>query len=189
MSRQINRILSAILIIVLLLLCTPNSFALPYKLTPPLDGNYVLPTSLERIEQEAFAGTAPIRVFISIRVQYIGDKAFENASRLQDICIPSSVQFIGEDVFPKRNSLTIYGQAGSYAEMWAESHLIAFVKTNYWELYRLFKKLLSSWNANVFRHTNTIKNNDDTVKALADSYKSMRPQDRPELYPIDYRFP
>lgn len=135
-------------------------------------GELVLPDTITKIGEEAFANGGGISMEIPDSVTEIGAKAFsdcpdlrflhipagmavfpeglfENCEKLDTIeipegiyeiqdramkgCpslrivhIPSSVTKIGEDLFEENTQVTIYGQAGSYAETYAKDHGISF---------------------------------------------------------------
>ena len=151
---------------------------------------FVLPSALIAIESEAFEETAAELVILPNSLTTIGERAFANNRVLKSICIPESVVSIGEHAFDGIEDLVVRGTEGSYAAQWAEEHNIAFVQTEtIYVLVEKLKKLLkgcfyvslsfSICPAAVFRR----RRKADVI------VRSMRPQDRPELYPIDYRFP
>ncbi len=57
----------------------------------------------------------------------IGTSAFESCTNLSFVNIPDSVQTIANDSFKDDSKLTIYGKAGSSAEVFANKHKIPFV--------------------------------------------------------------
>lgn len=59
-------------------------------------------------------------------VVQIESGAMKNCPSLQKVYIPPSVNQIGEDLFDEGVHVTIYGEAGSYAEQYAISHKIPF---------------------------------------------------------------
>lgn len=77
---------------------------------------------------------------VTVRVNYnneyscevvgIQDDAFQGCTKLTSLTIPDSVKYIPEGVFDDCPNLTIYGNAGSYAQKYAESHNISFVATS-----------------------------------------------------------
>lgn len=96
---------------------------------PVASADFTLPASLAVIEEDAFMGTAADVVTMQDAVVSIGDYAFANIPTLQSVEIPCSVSFIGDNAFWGSENVTIYGIAGSYAELWAEGHDILFVDT------------------------------------------------------------
>ena len=150
---------------------------------------YIFPTELITIEEEAFANTPVETVILPEGFHSLEDSAFENALHLTDIYIPPSTEYIADTAFPENADLTIHGVKGSHAEGWAHKHEIPFVVDDI-------------WNAVVVRHSIRTAPTYNRSKASAiliillsfisiGYYKlrSQRPQDRPELNPIDYRFP
>ena len=91
-------------------------------------------------------------------------------------------------VFPPLRA--ILAGADSYAAKWAEEHDAAFIPTvEGASLLRYISKLLTeefalllpfSIGPNLLRRLR---------RKAENAVRSMRPQDRPELNPIDYRFP
>lgn len=67
------------------------------------------------------------RVIIPSTVSIIGTKCFSSCSNLEYIEVPSSVTYIGKDVFEDSPKVVIYGQAGSYAEKYAKDNNIKFI--------------------------------------------------------------
>ena len=150
-----------------------------------------VPSSVKIIAEEAFAGTIVQTVVFQSQVQFIGSNAFQDADYLKIIYIPDSVVFIAESAFPKNDGLTIHGVKGSYVQKWAEENSFDYVVDDIWtdtqttEGIHVENLLCLFWiicpaDENAFiRFFERIKR----------FIKSMRPQDRPELYPINYRFP
>ena len=89
-------------------------------------GSFVLPASLEYIEEEAFEQTSAQEVYLPELMQSIGESAFSGNASLRSVYIPASVTFIAEDAFADSRGLTIYGSANSYAEEWARAHGYTF---------------------------------------------------------------
>ena len=148
-----------------------------------------LPAALQVVAEEAFEGTALTAVSFGGELKYIGERAFAGSDSMEKAYIPSSAEYIADSAFPY--AVTIYGVKGSYAQSWAEESGRAFVTEDIWSaqqtasglgpetLLALFwvippvdEKALSRWK-----------------KRIRLPVRSMRPQDRPELYPIQYRFP
>lgn len=59
-------------------------------------------------------------------VEEIGNEAFSDCTNLKQITIPASVTYIGKDVFVDCGEVTIIGEAGSYAQTYAQNNGIAF---------------------------------------------------------------
>lgn len=151
----------------------------------------VFPASLMAIEDEAFEGTAAETVVLPDGLTAIGERAFADNSALKRITIPKTVQYIAEHAFDGSGKLTILGAADSYAARWAYEHKLAFTPEDIAPQW--FRKLvkIQRESAVMFLVFNAI-----CLGALLRQrrktgipVKSMRPQDRPELYPINYRFP
>ena len=114
----------------------------------------VLPSSLTKIEDEAFSGSVLLKtLFIPKSVKTIGNRAFADSSDLVEAEIPTTVESISETAFagckeiriyflnpdivftedPDKVSMdytlaTIYGYQGSTAEAFAKAHNIKFRK-------------------------------------------------------------
>ena len=174
-----------LLSVTLFFICVPQPEAEEAYFT----ADAVLPSSLQTISDEAFWGTGFQAVFLNEDVTYVGNEAFANNVNLIDVFIPQSVAYIGSDAFPLR--AVIHGVVNSYAQTWADNNEHTFIADD-------------RWNTNLVQHdsfaklmmilTCMIVVADDrrliqVWRYLRASRRSMRPQDRPELYPIDYRFP
>lgn len=96
-----------------------------------------IPNSVTIIWDMAFAGcTGLTSVTIPNSVTNIGYKSFENCTNLTSIIIPNSVKNLDFDwgqgvgpapsAFGRCNNLTIYGETGSYAEVYAKKWSIKF---------------------------------------------------------------
>lgn len=156
-----------------------------------IDSMFVLPSSLERIENSAFEGTAVKTLVFSEGLQRVGDAVFENARYLTDIFFPSTIKQIGISAFPQNIAMKIHGAYGSYAEKWAREFNVTFYGYNLAELIVESGKTMKTKEIR-FAQLTELPSPEKTPRAnLQPSYreKSMKPQDRPELNPIDYRFP
>ena len=152
---------------------------------------FILPGFLEIIEDEAFEGIAAESIAFPDSLLYIGERAFANDLYLKTVTIPESVEYIGEHAFDGSRDLTVYGSANSYAADWAREHDIMFVASEN-DLY-YSKGLGKARTAELCILLSFICCDPDIILRLRkwakNAGRSMRPQDRPELNPIDYRFP
>ena len=170
---------------------SPLHVAYADKPQPRYDATFVLPASLKSIEEDAFDGSVAKTVIFPDGFQSIGDNAFRNMSFLSDVYIPGTTLFIAQNAFPNNEGFSIHGIEGSYAQRWAEKHDIPFVVDNVWNAISENRKTLyaKSFAETLFLFLFFPKS---TVAALGlgpYEKRSRRPQDRPELYPINYRFP
>ncbi len=149
-----------------------------------------LPANLKIIEKEAFEGTAARTVIFQTDISEIGNRAFHRTRYLSAVYIPASVNKIADSAFPRGGNFTIYGIAGSDVQKWAEDRGIPFKVKDIWNT----NAENSSENKSLSKAEWVVFSCDIQQNLIPDSIawaeqKSMRPQDRPELYPIDYRFP
>ena len=89
--------------------------------------DFVLPSSLKEIEEEAFVGGKFSYAYLPDGVSGIGARAFAECRNLQYIRIPDSVERIAQDAFENTDGLTICGKDGSYAEFYAGKYGFGFV--------------------------------------------------------------
>ena len=152
---------------------------------------FVFPSSIEIIEDEAFEGSAVETVVFPDGLLSIGSRAFGNAYFLTDVYIPDTTTYIADSAFFVTPNLTIHGLDGSYAMDWANSHKISFVVDH------VRNTIVQSRRQH---NTRTDPMNRFIVIPVLlilfeffrlgyYELRSRRPQDRPELNPIDYRFP
>lgn len=85
-----------------------------------------LPAMLQRIEDEAFEGTAVVVVELPETVESIGDRAFAANPHLRIIRIPEKTQYIAHNAFAGSQQVMISAASGSYARYWAGKHGIPF---------------------------------------------------------------
>lgn len=150
---------------------------------------YTLPSSLIVLGDEAFTNTAIKSLALDESIIYIGRRAFWESSELVNVYVPRSVCYIGNDAFPKET--IIHGIGGSFVQKWAGRNGYKFCNEVVWS-----SSNSSSFNTIVFLLSQTvfIKPDRELIDTLIQKratafIKSMRPQERPELNPIDYRFP
>lgn len=155
------------------------------------DRTFVLPSSILIVDEEAFAGTPVETVVFPDGFSTLRDRAFSSAAKLRLVYLPGSVCEIGTDAFPVNAQLAIHGVEKSFAQTWADENGIKFVTDDIWtrsqtpEGFRVEGLLALSFILCPIE--------DECLKRLlrkvGEFLRSMRPQDRPELNPIDYRFP
>ena len=85
-----------------------------------------LPTSIELIEDEAFEGTALIKIELPDKTLSIGEQAFANIQSLQEIKIPFTTKQIASTAFNGSNKATIIAPVNSYARAFARKHGLPF---------------------------------------------------------------
>ena len=76
----------------------------------------MIPTSVTRIEDEAFAGGGFTFVKLSDQTVSVGKRAFANCRNLRYVYIPAAITSIDSSAFDSEAELTILGEAGSAAE-------------------------------------------------------------------------
>ena len=152
---------------------------------------FVLPAALIEIEDEAFSGTAVETVIFPQGFQRIGDGAFKGARRLKGVYIPDTTEYIADSAFSRARGVMIHGIDDSYAKKWAKRHRIPFVVDDIWT-----KVVLSGWSPTIrivpvdlYIATIVLIVLFEIFKLGYYEVRSRRPQDRPDLYPIEYRFP
>ena len=187
MKRKSVLIFAALIVFLIL----PPYFAIAESLAKDSSRTFRLPSSLMVIEDEAFEGTAVQQVVLPEGLLSIGESAFENAPFLTDVYIPGTTEYIADSAFSMTANLTIHGIEGSYAMEWAQRNEIPFVVDDIWNGYALKGKTPHPQETPISRFVTVI------VLLIAFWFirscdyerRSRRPQDRPELNPIDYRFP
>ncbi len=197
-AKTMSRALLALVIAIPLIAAVPQLSALPFGAAregPPgivrsgTDNTAVFPEQLQIISSEAFSGTSLENVRLNEKLTYIGEQAFEDAASLTDVYVPENTAYIGENAFPA--GALIHCTENSIARAWAEENGYRVSLDYVWndstgpQLMLLDLLLPILWlvipadrkRPAFFRRR---------IEAFV---KSMRPQDRPELYCIDYRFP
>ena len=91
---------------------------------------FTLPTALAAIGEEAFAGIDAARVEITENVISIGPRAFADCKNLTELVIPATVQIIDDTALEGSTNVTIYGEADSEAQRFADANSIPFVPSN-----------------------------------------------------------
>ena len=89
-----------------------------------------LPAALVAIEEEAFAGIDAGRVEITENVVSIGPRAFADCKNLTELVIPATVQTIDDTALDGSLNVTIYGEADSEAQRFADANNLPFVPSN-----------------------------------------------------------
>lgn len=85
-----------------------------------------LPRSVTIIEDEAFEGTALVKVELPETVVSIGERAFADVSTLKEIRIPVLTKHIASTAFDGSNRTTIIAPVNSYARAYARNHGLPF---------------------------------------------------------------
>ena len=185
-----ERRLIAMFLAIVLFSLIPFGEASADDFIPPQECKFVFPVSLKEIEEEAFADTAVKIAYFEKGLQSIGDNVFAGAMYLTDIYIPASTEHIGAQAIPQNIHLRIHGERNSYASKWAKKHHIPFAPRNIWGtsstntwIIKTEKKYIQGIRPYKAEKENRLH------ARRADEGKSMRPQERPELNPIDYKFP
>ncbi len=187
MSKRI--IIALIIFLAILPSPFPTAFADESEVRP--QAAFVLPLSLREIEEESFSGTAVQTVVFPEGFLRIGENAFRGALRLTNVYIPYTTRYIADSAFSQTPDLTIHGVRGSYAQKWARKHSVPFVVDNIWKAVIRDGKNLDTEGAPTDRYIEGV-NPERIISSHErgeDEGKRKRPQDRPELNPIDYRFP
>ncbi len=181
----------AVLLILQMLLVSPFAYADGGDTGPPTDNSFVFPASLQSIDEEAFVGTAAETVIFPEGFSKIGDLAFAYARNLKNAYIPATTNNIGSDSFSHNANLTIHGVEKSIAYQWALENGFAFVNDDIWTKAQASEGFQIESLLALFFIICPV--DEECLKRfLRDVYeylRSMRPQDRPELNPIDYKFP
>ena len=178
----------------LLSVCVHAVSAVGYSGDAPEDDAteaFHFPSSLKTIGDEAFSGTAVKSVVLPDSVESIGARAFANNDALKTVYIPASVNYIGDQAFEGSSHTMIQAAEDSYAAAWARENNIACVQTESagTRLSKLRKLLQGSFFLSLnFAYLLPVEQNRQRRRKAVFEV-SMRPQDRPELYPINYRFP
>ena len=181
--------IAMILILALIVFLPQNIQASAFRDVAPEETLAVFPSNLQFVCDDAFNGTDFSTVIFEENLLYIGDRAFKGAESLVSVYIPESVSSIGTDVFPAIT--VIYGVKESYAEVWAKENGYRFVEGNISRIRAqgpqavietLLILLCSTVPVDIEKRFRLWGRRTIYVR-------NMRPQERAELYPINYRFP
>ena len=85
-----------------------------------------LPAYVTVIEDEAFEGTALVKVELPETVRSLGERSFANISTLQEVRIPLATKYIASTAFDGSYRTTITAPANSYAKAYARTHGLPF---------------------------------------------------------------
>ncbi len=145
------------------------------------------PASLRIVEDDAFSGTSFKTIIFNSSLVFIGNGAFQDVCTLTDVYIPESTAFIGSEAFP--SDTIIHGSAESYAQKWAEENGYRFQSDNVWNNapVPLFSLLMLNQACLLLTIVDT--QHEYKFRRVKAYLRNMRPQERKELYPINYRFP
>ena len=89
-----------------------------------------LPAALVTIGDSSFEGIMAVRVEITANVKNIGPRAFADCKNLTELVIPATVQRIADDALDGSLNVTIYGEADSEAQRFADANNLPFVPSN-----------------------------------------------------------
>ena len=192
MKRTVSALLIALVIVAFLPLNSSRADdkrSDDHKVLPAV---FIFPSALERIDEEAFVGTAARVLIFDERFKQIGEKAFAE-TLLTDAFVPSATEHIADYAFGAAERLIVHGVPGSYAEDWARENDIPF-RPDYDRRAIYYGSNSSETGRRPDSRENAETVDDETGYprpfGRLDTYiQSERPQDRPELNPIDYRFP
>ena len=92
------------------------------------ESDFVLPTDLTEIEEEAFEGIDAGFVYVPDNCEKIGAHAFRD-SNIRQIRIPADCE-IGDDILAGCEDVMVFGTAGSEAEQYARDHGNRFIEEN-----------------------------------------------------------
>jgi len=92
--------------------------------------SFALPAALAVIGEEAFMGIDAARVEITENVVSIGPRAFADCEKLTALVIPATVESIDDTALAGSENVTVYGEADSEAQRFAEANSIPFVPAN-----------------------------------------------------------
>lgn len=152
---------------------------------------FVLPSSIREVRDEAFEATAVEAVIFGEGLLRIEDNIFRKAENLKHVFIPASTEYIGLWEMYDNSHITFYGVQGSYAEKWAKAEQALFIPVNILNIQSVLGRFAGIHRKPLNDGIRDIYS--DNISQLhprtgVDDI-SKRPQERPELNPIDYKFP
>ena len=175
----------------IIILLFPFSFTYAEGSVSSNDYSFTFPASLVEIGDEAFDGTAARTLNFQNKLEKIGDRAFYHVIALKDVYVPSSLKSVGSQVFHRNALLRIHGVIGSRIQTWANANNVTFVPLNKTH-HVVVKNRWGITHGNLIVRYSQIIRSKRVLKLCdrnVDQGKSMRPQERIELNPIDYKFP
>lgn len=89
--------------------------------------DYVLPSNLTRIEEEAFMCIPAQKIELSANIEFIDARAFADCTSLREVVIPAAVKSISDHAFDGCEDVTIYGEKDTEAERIANLYGFTFV--------------------------------------------------------------
>ena len=183
--------LARLMVLIIIVLLLPSNFAYADQSTDSSRAIFVLPSSLLVVGEEAFSNTLAETAFFPEGFQQIQDKAFAGAQRLKDVYIPKSTQYIADSALPLTHAIRIHGVNNSFAKRWSAKHHIPFSADYIWRSLLHNEEILNTLRLPNDSYVHTINPREVITVHNRRQYedKSRRPQDRPELNPIDYKFP
>ena len=185
----VKKIISVITILFLAHQVAYYAFLLPQTKTSPEN---ILPAHLKIIDAEAFSGTALDEIVLPTGLVEIGGEAFAGSDTLKSIFIPETVSSIDDTAFQNTGLRAIYGKKGSHADQWAGDHgipfsccdILFFLNRNHVHPNAFASVLQCFWIAPAAGYGIT-----HLLFIFRHFRRSMRPQDRAELYTLSYWFP
>lgn len=160
--------------------------------------NSVLPNALSVVEEEAFAGTALQSVLLPGMVVRIEERAFADNHPLEYLFVPGGIEYLPSNVLENTPNTYIVAESGSYAEQWAKINgyriicqevlLSNDVSETHGNL-RNGKPQMILFVLQAFALMIGLLNRKKPHFRCVYEGNSMRPQERIELHPIQYRFP
>lgn len=145
------------------------------------------PESLVSVGEEAFAGTAIQNVVFDGNLLEIGEGAFAKNTFLQCVFLPPSLKSIADNVFAGTNDPVFLGVELTRAHIWAIKNNYRFFKWNLWK----WESVHDDGTKNIVHCASvvfSVKEMNQTTCPIH-RLRSMRPQDRAELHPVEFRFP